>query len=332
MTMSFEGKVALVTGGSRGIGKAIAMDFARRGADIAFNYFRSYREASETQEEIEGLGVRCLRIKAHLGDTDKIRKLFEEVRGAYGTLDFLVNNAASGVQRSAEELEVAHWDWTMNINARAAWLCAIAVAKLMERGGSIVRRHQAPLHAPDPALDRRPFLQRFLHLDLRHVAVALALLPILAQRHRLPVDGRDLLGELSLGGVELGGARVDELLGCFERIEQRTELGFVPRDGPIDEIGQLLPNAAPAQVVRGALLRVQLAQLGAPPEGRRSALSLGRPDLAVKAGDRVEVRSSIAPGRKAGRAACRRVAPVGCGRWQDTLHPQSPCSRPRRTW
>ena len=136
--MTFEGKTVLVTGGSRGIGKAIALEFASRGADIAFNYIRNHKAAAETQAEIEALGVRCLRTRAHLGDAEKIRALFTGVRDAFGTLDVLVNNAASGVQRSASELEEKHWDWTLNVNAKAPWLCAIEASKLMQDGGSIV--------------------------------------------------------------------------------------------------------------------------------------------------------------------------------------------------
>ncbi len=136
--MSFEGKVALVTGGSRGIGKAIALQFAEHGAHIAFNYIRNHKAAAQTQTEIEALGVRCLRTRAHLGDASKISQLFAEVDEHFGRLDILVNNAASGVQRSASELEEKHWDWTLNINAKAPWLCAIEASKLMRDGGSIV--------------------------------------------------------------------------------------------------------------------------------------------------------------------------------------------------
>ena len=136
--MSFKGKTVLVTGGSRGIGKAIALEFAARGADIAFNYIRSHKAAAETQSEIEALGVQCLRVRAHLGDSTKIRELFAELDEKFGKLDVLVNNAASGVQRSASELEEKHWDWTMNVNAKAPWLCAIEASKLMPDGGSIV--------------------------------------------------------------------------------------------------------------------------------------------------------------------------------------------------
>ena len=136
--MSFEGKVALVTGASRGIGKAIALELAGRGADIAFNYLRSHDSAAQTQREIEGLGVRCLRVRAHLGDPEKIRDLFAKVEQKFGRLDILVNNAASGVQRAATELEEKHWEWVFGVNARAPWLCSIEAAKLMPEGGSIV--------------------------------------------------------------------------------------------------------------------------------------------------------------------------------------------------
>lgn len=138
MGESLKGKVALITGGSRGIGKAIALEFANRGADIAFNYLRSHEAAVEAQREIEEQGVRCLRLQAHLGKSDKVQDLFDAVDREFGRLDVLVNNAASGVQRSATELEEKHWDWAMNINAKAPWLCSIAASKLMKDGGSIV--------------------------------------------------------------------------------------------------------------------------------------------------------------------------------------------------
>lgn len=136
--MSFEHKKALVTGASRGIGKAIALEFARQGVDVAFNYLRNHEAATETERQIRDLGVRCLRVRAHLGDVAKVRQLFAEVRRDFGSLDILVNNAASGVQRPASELEEKHWDWAMNINAKAPWLCAIEASRLMTSGGSIV--------------------------------------------------------------------------------------------------------------------------------------------------------------------------------------------------
>ena len=136
--MTFGGRVALVTGGSRGIGRAISLELARRGADVAFNYLRDHEAAAAAEEEISALGVRCLKVRAHLGDVEKIGTLFDRVRSAFGRLDILINNAASGVQRPAAELTDKHWQWTMNINARAPWLCAIEASRIMEEGGRIV--------------------------------------------------------------------------------------------------------------------------------------------------------------------------------------------------
>ena len=136
--MRLDGKVALVTGGSRGIGRVIALDLANRGADIAINYLRNHRAAAETEDEVRALGVRCLRVRAHLGDEEKISDLFQTVSQEFGKLDILVNNAATGVQRPAVELETKHWDWTLNVNARAAWICAVHASRLMPQGGHIV--------------------------------------------------------------------------------------------------------------------------------------------------------------------------------------------------
>ncbi len=135
---SLKGKIALVTGASRGIGKAVAIEFAQRGADIAFNYFRSHEAAAEVEREITAIGARCLRVRAHLGDTDQISDLFSRVSESYGRLDILINNAASGVQRPLEDLQEKHWNWTMDINAKAPWLCSKEAARLMPKGGHIV--------------------------------------------------------------------------------------------------------------------------------------------------------------------------------------------------
>ncbi|MCH8223406.1 MAG: SDR family oxidoreductase [Chloroflexi bacterium] len=137
--LPLKGKIALVTGGSRGIGRAISLELARRGASIAFNYFRNHDAARETEAELAALGAKTLRLRAHLGDVDAIDSLFESIKEEFGRLDILVNNAASGVMRPSTELEPKHWDWTMNINARAPWLCARAAAELMpDTGGRIV--------------------------------------------------------------------------------------------------------------------------------------------------------------------------------------------------
>lgn len=131
-------KVALVTGSSRGIGKATAIRLAKEGYDLVINYARSKSGALETAAEIEALGRKALVVKANVGDVDKIKQLFETIKNEYGRLDVFVNNAASGVQRPLMELEESHWDWTMNINSKALLFCAQEAAKLMDQGGKIV--------------------------------------------------------------------------------------------------------------------------------------------------------------------------------------------------
>ena len=138
--MRFTGKVALVTGSGRGIGRAIALQLAHEGADLAINFFRNRAPAEETAAAIRALGQRAEVIKADVGDLDGIEALFLGVQEAFGGLDILVCNAASGYNRPALKQKPKGWDWTMNINARSLLFCAQRAAPLMEarRGGAIV--------------------------------------------------------------------------------------------------------------------------------------------------------------------------------------------------
>ncbi|MBE4910493.1 enoyl-[acyl-carrier-protein] reductase FabL [Bacillus luteolus] len=133
-------KVALVTGSSRGIGKAIAIRLANEGYDIVINYARSKSAALEAAAEIEALGRKALVVKANVGKPEKIAEMFQEIDEAFGRLDILVSNAASGVLRPIMELEESHWDWTMDINSKGLLFCAQEAAKRMEKngGGKIV--------------------------------------------------------------------------------------------------------------------------------------------------------------------------------------------------
>jgi enoyl-[acyl-carrier protein] reductase III len=131
-------KVALVTGSSRGLGREIAKQLAQQGYDIVVNYARSKKGALETADEVEKLGRKAFVVRANVGDVDKIKAMFEQIKEEFGRLDVLVSNAASGVLRPVMELEESHWDWTMNINSKALLFCAQEAAKLMDKGGKIV--------------------------------------------------------------------------------------------------------------------------------------------------------------------------------------------------
>ncbi len=138
--MSFENKIALVTGSGRGIGRAIALHLAGLGADVAINFFRNRQPAEKTAAEVEKMGRRALAVKADLGDPAGIQRLFAEIESAFGGLDILVNNAASGYNRPVMEQKIKGWDWTLNINARAALFCAQQAVPLMQKrgGGHII--------------------------------------------------------------------------------------------------------------------------------------------------------------------------------------------------
>jgi len=132
------GKVALITGGSRGIGRAITLKLAEEGADVVINFFRKKSTAESTAQEARDRGVKAHIIKANVGEPEQIGSMFDEIESQFGQLDILVNNAASGVARSALDLDDRGWDWTMDINARAFLLCAQRAAKLMKSGGKMV--------------------------------------------------------------------------------------------------------------------------------------------------------------------------------------------------
>jgi enoyl-[acyl-carrier protein] reductase III len=132
--MTFQGASVFVTGGSRGIGKAIALRFASLGAaKVAIGYLRSDRAAEETAAELRELGAEPVLVR---GNISSERVLGEAA--ALGPLDVLVHNAATGVIRPALETEDKHWDWTMTANARALLSLTRALAPQMRAGASIV--------------------------------------------------------------------------------------------------------------------------------------------------------------------------------------------------
>jgi enoyl-[acyl-carrier protein] reductase III len=138
--LRFQNKIALITGSGRGIGRTIALRLAHEGADIAVNFFRNREPAEQTAQEIRTLGRKAVLIKADVGSEGDLKKLFEKVEREFGGLDMLINNAASGYNRPVMEQRIKGWDWTMNINARAALFGAQHAAPLMQKrgGGTII--------------------------------------------------------------------------------------------------------------------------------------------------------------------------------------------------
>jgi enoyl-[acyl-carrier protein] reductase III len=132
--MEFQGASVLVTGGSRGIGKAIALRFAELGATrLGIGYLRNDRAAEETANELRSTGVDPVLLRGNVASGRLLAEVAES-----GPWNVLVHNAATGVIRSALETEDKHWDWTMNANARALLSLTRAAAPSMPAGSSIV--------------------------------------------------------------------------------------------------------------------------------------------------------------------------------------------------
>ena len=137
--LRFADRVVLVTGSGRGIGRAIALNFAREGADVVVNFFRNRASAETTATDIRALGRRALVVKANVGEIEQIERLFAETVAYFGGLDYLIHNAASGYNRPALQQKPRGWDWTMNINARSLLFEAQRAAELMAaRGGGAI--------------------------------------------------------------------------------------------------------------------------------------------------------------------------------------------------
>jgi enoyl-[acyl-carrier protein] reductase III len=128
----------LVTGGGRGIGRAIALRFAEEGARVFINFFVNREAAEKTAREVEMRGGSARLLQADLKEPAEIRRKFSEVSETTERLDVLVSNAASGVLRDALDLSAKHWDWVLNTNVRPLLLCAQEAAKRMGPGGRIV--------------------------------------------------------------------------------------------------------------------------------------------------------------------------------------------------
>jgi dehydrogenase/reductase SDR family protein 4 len=133
---SLKGKVALVTGGSRGIGRAIAIGLAGAGADIALAS-RKLPDLEEVAKEIKGLKRKSVAIAAHAGKMDEIKNLINKVKEEFGRIDILVNNAATNpTMDQAIDVDERAWDSIMNLNLKGLFFLSQAVARVMrEKGG-----------------------------------------------------------------------------------------------------------------------------------------------------------------------------------------------------
>jgi len=138
--MKLQGKVALVTGASRGIGRAIAMELAKQGANIAVNYAGSVDRANEVVAEIKALGREAIAIQCDVANAESVSEMIKTTLDAFGTIDILVNNAGITKDNLLMRMKESEWDDVINTNLKGVFLCTKAVTRPMmkQRKGRII--------------------------------------------------------------------------------------------------------------------------------------------------------------------------------------------------
>jgi enoyl-[acyl-carrier protein] reductase III len=240
----FEGQIAVVTGGGRGIGRAICLRLAAAGADVVVNYFLNREAAEKTVADIRSHGVRAHAVQADMKDPAQIRKLFGEVEAQFGGVDILVSNAASGVFRPATSVSVKHWDWMMNTHPRAFLLCAQAALPLMRgRNGRILAVSSIGSQRTIPQYAGMGAAKGALEALVRYLAVEFAPLGV-------------SVNAVSGGAVSTDSWRqLPEVEAALEGIRVKTPAGRITSPEDIAEIVLFLCSPQ-AEMIRGQVLIV----------------------------------------------------------------------------
>jgi pteridine reductase len=137
-TRKLTGKVAVVTGGAKRLGRAIALHLAREGADVIVHYHRSPAEAQEVVTEITNLGRRAIRLPADLAKKPDIDKLFANANKEFGRLDILVNNASNFLQTDFASITEEIWDAALDVNLKAPFFCSQSAAPLLKKNNGVI--------------------------------------------------------------------------------------------------------------------------------------------------------------------------------------------------
>lgn len=133
--MKLQNRVAVITGGSRGIGRGIALGFAKEGAHIAFSYHSNENAANETKNEIESYGVKALAIQADSSSEEAVKKMKQMVEKEFGQINILVNNAGTiGLEVIVTEMETSEWDKVLNTDLRGLFLTSKHFIPLIDKG------------------------------------------------------------------------------------------------------------------------------------------------------------------------------------------------------
>lgn len=218
MDFSLEGQIALITGGSRGIGRSAALGFARAGADVAVAS-RKLPDLEKVAEEVRALGRKSVAIAAHAGKIDGIDALVAEVTEQFGRIDILVNNAGTSPALSpALEAEERLWDTVMNLNLKGLFFLSQAVARVMKEqgGGKIINVASMDGFRPEPDMGIYAISKAGVIMATKVMAVEWAQLKI-------------RVNCIAPGNVHtrLGDSRFDAIPGYEEAMLKRTPMGRI---------------------------------------------------------------------------------------------------------
>jgi NAD(P)-dependent dehydrogenase (short-subunit alcohol dehydrogenase family) len=215
-----EGKVALVTGGTRGIGKEIALELARAGADVAVNYYVEPDRAGQTVRELAAMGIKAAAIAGDVGIRGDVQRLVDEVVREFGRLDILVNNAATQTWTPFLEVTDDEWELVIRTNLKGCFLCTQAAARHMKDsgGGSIVNIGSGCNKVPFPGLVAYTASKGGIEMLTKVAAVELA-------PHHIRVNC------VAPGAVEVERTRLEleDYAGTWGRITPLRRVG-TPRD------------------------------------------------------------------------------------------------------
>ncbi|MDD5039202.1 MAG: SDR family oxidoreductase, partial [Dehalococcoidales bacterium] len=178
--LQFEGKLALVTGGSRGMGRTTSLELAKRGADVVVNFRKNQKAADEVVQLVKAAGRKAISIQADLAYPEQVIHLFDEVSSKYGYLDIFISNAVAGYIRPAMDTTPKMWQQAMDVNALAFLIgCQQAVPLMKGRKGKIVSMSGNGAHfAGDPNYTSVGASKAALECVVRYLGVLLAPLGI----------------------------------------------------------------------------------------------------------------------------------------------------------
>jgi NAD(P)-dependent dehydrogenase (short-subunit alcohol dehydrogenase family) len=213
------GRTALVTGGGRGIGREIALELARGGADVAINYYVEPELADATAADLAAAGVRSATLPGDVGNAAEVSRMMDEVVARFGRLDILVNNA--GVQTWTPFLDVTEeeWDLVIRTNLKGCFLCTQAAARHMRsRGGTIVNIGSGCNKVPFPGLVAYTASKGGIEMLTKVAAVELA-------AHRIRVNC------VAPGAIEIERTRreMDDYAGTWGAVTPLGRVGL-PQD------------------------------------------------------------------------------------------------------